>query len=561
MQLRAGIEINHYRLLEPLGKGGQGTVWKVIDPRGGGVERALKIVFLADKSAAAFDRARREARILAKAKHPALVTCHSMFEEPHDGIVGLVMDLVTGQSLADAVDGRHLDRGQHLAVLAQVAEALAYIHNAGLVHRDLKPENLLLSDEFSKDPNVLGTVKLVDFGIAASATNDTNLTTPGTIMGTLPYLAPELLDPSTWGRDQGPALDVFAFGVLASKLLLQKHPTGLGFDATAIDYARAYKAAEAGRIAWPPAGFEGRWGAVVRACLALKPTERPANGAAVLELLRMGVPPRRSSLSDSFGPTSPHRAPRTSTEPMLMPTVTRTAPMPGPPSIPQKAMADARAGVARAPSRSQRALPALLLVLLGALLSAALFIQFAPYLNNRASQSPSATAATAAPAPTPSPKAVRAAAEVATLACRRSNRPFNAQATRFECPVCEGEPAPLPPRGWQMRINGVTGPTPMPRPSLEKTICAQVSGSKELCVPFTKLPDVTGAAGRLPVTTADIDGGRLYVSIRDERGFVAQGFAHRRPDTTRFLASALCSGFVLYLDDPQVTISVFLDDH
>jgi hypothetical protein len=112
-----------------------------------------------------------------------------------------------------------------------------------------------------------------------------------------------------------------------------------------------------------------------------------------------------------------------------------------------------------------------------------------------------------------------------------------------------------------MRIYGVTGPTPMPRPESDKKICAQVEGSNALCVPFVKLPDKTGSAGRLPVTTTDIDNGRIYFTIRDGNGIIAKGFGHRRAGTTRFLASGLCAGFVLVLDEADVTISVFLDEH
>lgn len=288
MQLRPGDRINHYTLLEALGEGGQGSVWKVVDPRDGGLVRALKLISLAETGPAAFERARLEATILASASHPALVTCHSLFEEPRDGVVGLVMDLVQGGSLADALEARRLDSGHSRAVLAQLADVLAYVHGAGLVHRDLKPENVLLTDGFWEDRNRLGTVKLVDFGIAALTDNAMQLTAPGAVIGTLPYLAPELVNPATWGKGEGPSRDVFAFGVLAGRLVLDRHPTGLGFDADIIDYVRAYKAAEVGRIAWPPPGLEGSVAAVA-ACLALRPADRPANGAALVARLREGA--------------------------------------------------------------------------------------------------------------------------------------------------------------------------------------------------------------------------------------------------------------------------------
>jgi hypothetical protein len=113
-----------------------------------------------------------------------------------------------------------------------------------------------------------------------------------------------------------------------------------------------------------------------------------------------------------------------------------------------------------------------------------------------------------------------------------------------------------------MRLHGVTGPKPMPRPDLPKKLCAQVTGQSAICLPFTHLPDRTGALGRLRVNSSDLDDGRVYFSIRDDDGIIAKGFGHRRQGS-RFLESALCSGFVLQLDDPAagtVIISVFLDE-
>jgi hypothetical protein len=94
-----------------------------------------------------------------------------------------------------------------------------------------------------------------------------------------------------------------------------------------------------------------------------------------------------------------------------------------------------------------------------------------------------------------------------------------------------------------------------------RKVCAQVTGASSICVPFSSLPDRTGALGRLRVTSSDIEDGRVYFSIRDAGGIAAKGFGHRRPGTTRFLESGLCSSFVLVLDDPPTTISVFLDEY
>lgn len=540
MHLRAGDQINHYTLLEPLGAGGQGSVWKVLDPRGGGVERALKIVSLGDAKPSAFDRARREAKILTGASHPALVACHGLFEE-RDGVVGLLMDLVPGRSLAAAIDDGHLDRAQSLAVLGHVADVLAYVHRAGLVHRDIKPENILLTNAFWEDPSRPATVKLVDFGIAVSADNDTQLTRPGSVIGTTCYLAPEIVDPATWGRVEGPPRDTFAFGVLACRLLLGRHPTGLGFNAAPIDYARAYKAAQASRIAWPPSGIDGVWGAVVGACLALRPSDRPTDGAALLEMLRTGTPSNKQLPSEISSPTSAYTgigtergAPTEVARPPVGmgagPAQSRTIPGAPAPAALYAPSARSRGGIGA---------PLLLVAVLGATGGALGFW----YFNRSAVEAP------------PSTPPVQATAGP----CRNPELPFDARDTRFACPPCPGKAPPLVPRSWLMRIHGVTM-APMLRPELPKKVCAQVAGGASTCVPFISLPDRTGAWGRLQVTSTDIDAGRVYFSIRDSDGIVTKGFGHRRPGTTRFLESGLCSGFVVVLDDPPATISVFLDE-
>jgi serine/threonine-protein kinase len=553
MHHRAGDQVNHYTLLEPLGEGGQGSVWKVLDPRGGGVERALKIVSLSETGPSAFDRARREARILAGASHPALVTCHGFFEE-RDGIVGLLMDLVPGRSLADALEARRLDRNQGLAVLGHLADALAYVHGAGLVHRDLKPENILLTDDFWTDAMRAGSVKLVDFGIAASADNATQLTRTGTVIGTLPYLAPELIDPATWGRTEGPARDIFAFGVLACRLLLGRHPTGLGFDASMIDYARAYTAAQAGRLAWPPPGIEGRWGAIVGACLALRSGARPATGAALLDMLHAAASSRREPRGATANPTSPytmppHEAPTELARPLAG---ARTAPVhvktiPAGPST----------AAMRAPGAGSRGWVGVALLVVGGLGAVGGALAFSTL--GGASSAPPASPLSDTPAPTPQ-EAPAAPPAAAAGPCRNPDIHFDARDTRFACPPCAGKAPSLPAGSWYMRVHGVTGPTPMPRSGLPKKVCAQVTGGQPMCVPFLDLPDRTGALGRIRVTSADLDSGRVYFSIRDAEGILAQGFGHRRAGTTGFRESALCSGFVLVLDDADVTLSVFLDD-
>ncbi|MFO0762476.1 MAG: serine/threonine-protein kinase [Byssovorax sp.] len=551
MKLYAGDHVNHYKLLEPLGAGGQGSVWKVHDPRGGGIERALKIIQLDEAKPWAFDRARREAKILASARHPALVACHGLFEEPN-GVVGLLMDLVKGEPLDDLIAAERLGPERVEAVLEQLADALAYLHAEGLAHRDIKPANIILTDAFFTDPRRPGTVKLVDFGIAAPTDQHTQITRPGTFIGTLGYLAPEIVDPATWGKHEGPCRDVFAFGVLAYELLTGgRHPTGLAPTAKLPDYVSAYRDAGAGHLIWPPPGLEGPWADVVRACLALHVADRPRDGAAIRALLRTPSRPVDSRAGSS--PRAPHTAPPPASRTEISaPPIVLGARMSQPQTIPEAPLPF----IPRPPPRStagQRGTSAIALLSVGLLGAAGGAL--ALWFFGRSSPDPPAipfpapaTAVTLAP--------VSPAGAAPTGPCRNLSLGFDPRDTRFACPPCAGTPGPIASRDWLLRIHHVS-----PLPGAPAKVCAQVTGADPVCFPYDELPDRTGAHRRLRVTTDDINEGRVYFSVRDSAGgILAKGFGRRRAGTTRFLESALCSGFVLYLDDWPATLTVMLDE-
>lgn len=563
MQLRPGDRVDHYTLLEPLGEGGQGAVWKILDPRDGGVARALKLISLAETGPAAFDRARREARILAAAKHPSLVTCHSLFEDPRAGLVGLVMDLVPGRSLAQAADEGRLDRAHGVAVLVQVADALAYIHRAGLAHRDLKPENILLSEEFWTEPHGRGTVKLVDFGIAAPTGDATKLTTPGAVIGTLPYLAPELVDPASWGRGAGPSRDVFAFGVLACRMLLGKHPTGLRFDAAIIDFARAYKAAQVGKIAWPPQRLEGASGAAAAAaaCLALRPADRPTDGAAILALLRAGAPASTSEPA----PTSTYRPSRgaVSTEVMPSPPVTRSPEVPRVRTIPA---APAPTAFATERPRSRVGCWLSMLVFLGACAGVVAIGYELDWMGAFEQASPRAPAtAVAMPLPTPEPSAPATAkvAEDDSGACCPVGARCAGPTTfpREQCGRTCAERPPIP-RGasWQLRIEGVMRGREDLVPEHPSAEIGMRAGASVQTLRFSQINAGRASEGRLPITTEDVENSRVTFQITEGDTTLAAGPGRvmKRP----VLASALCAGLKVYIDAPSgepVVLSVYLD--
>jgi serine/threonine-protein kinase len=301
MPLKPGDRIDRYTLVAPLGAGAQGTVWKVLDPLDGGAERALKLVPTSGLSAESFERARREAQSLASAPHPNLIACYGLFEDVAAGLVGIALELVDGDPLQEATGDARMTAAHRSALLVQLAEALAFVHGSKLVHRDLKPENVLVTAAFWAEPTRPGTIKLVDFGIAIQVGNPRPLTQVGGVLGTAPYLAPEAIVPSVApDAALGYARDLFAYGVLAYELLLGRHPTGLEWDASPVQFVRAYAAAASGGKPWPPAGLPARWQEPIARCLAIDSTQRPASGVALLELVRAGA-----SLPDPQGQIDP----------------------------------------------------------------------------------------------------------------------------------------------------------------------------------------------------------------------------------------------------------------
>ncbi|EYF02607.1 protein kinase domain-containing protein [Chondromyces apiculatus] len=286
MHLQRGVRVDRYTLVEPLGRGGQGSVWKVNDPLDGGVVRALKLIKLGGMDPAAVERARREARAVWGAAHPALVPCRGLFEELSGNLLGLVFDFVAGRSLLEAARDPRMTGRHREAALRQVADALGHVHGLGIVHRDLKPENVQVTEGFWEAPDEAGGVKLLDFGIAAPADNRKGLTAPGMVVGTRAYLAPELLAPGLWlPLVEGFTRDLFAFGVLGWELCCGGHPTGLEGQAPAEAYVDVYRAADAGQRAWPPVGLGGTLGAAVGACLQVDPRRRPPHGMALVAML------------------------------------------------------------------------------------------------------------------------------------------------------------------------------------------------------------------------------------------------------------------------------------
>ena len=284
-------------------------MWRARDPLAQGQDKALKLVPLQTSRPEHSERVRREARALSQLDHPCLVPCTALFEDLKLGVVGMVMDLVAGTSLKRAMAEDQLNEAHKHSVLSQLATVLGYLHPIGIVHRDIKPENIMLTPSFWKGWDKPGTMKLVDLGIARVLDSD-RLTADGGVVGTVPYMAPEVLDPASFAGDSAhPQVDIFAFGVVGWLLLTGQHPTGLGADATLFDFAQAYRQAASAPGDFPLGEIGGPWSRRLRAALRLDARNRPPNGLALTEEMptrnNSGPPkiePAKSSTA-AFAPT------------------------------------------------------------------------------------------------------------------------------------------------------------------------------------------------------------------------------------------------------------------
>src|SRR5919199_3758496 len=175
----APVFAERYRVVRRLGVGGSGAVFLAHDER---LSRdvAVKRLHGAEVTADTARRLRREARVMAALRHSGLVTVYDMLTDEDDLL--LVMEYVHGETLADVLADAPLEWDRIAGLLDEVGAALDYVHEQGVVHRDLKPSNILVATS--------GRVKIADLGLATAA-EITNITPPGTVIGTPAYMAPE----------------------------------------------------------------------------------------------------------------------------------------------------------------------------------------------------------------------------------------------------------------------------------------------------------------------------------------------------------------------------------
>jgi Tol biopolymer transport system component len=287
-----GVAVGHYRIIEEIGFGGMGVVYKAEDTRLG---RLVALKFLPEHMAAdsvALERFRREARSASSLNHPNICTIHDI--DVYEGRDFIVMEYLDGQTLAIYIAGRRAVGTEFVAKLGMpIAEALGAAHSKGVIHRDIKPGNIFVTQS--------GLVKVLDFGVAklvaeASQSDPVPLTETNTITGTVPYMSPEQLR----GENLDTRSDIYALGVVLYEIATGRRLYSSSLHARLVDEVL-------NRPASPPSSINGKLSAraddIILKCLAKDPEDRYQTAKEIaVDLRRLSI--QGTSGAVSAGTTS-----------------------------------------------------------------------------------------------------------------------------------------------------------------------------------------------------------------------------------------------------------------
>ncbi|MDH6452302.1 serine/threonine protein kinase [Streptomyces sp. SAI-149] len=283
-QMQGLLLAGRYRLADPIGKGGMGRVWRAHDEvlhRAVAIKELTAALYVSESDQTVLlARTRAEARAAARINHSAVVTVHDVLD--HDGRPWIVMELVEGRSLADAVkeDGR-IEAREAARIGLWVLRALRAAHSAGVLHRDVKPGNVLLAQD--------GRVLLTDFGIA-QIEGDTTITRTGEVVGSVDYLAPERVR----GADPGPSADLWALGATLYTAVEGRSPFRRTTPLTTMQAVVDEEPAEPREA--------GPLGPVIAALLHKDPAGRP-DAAEAEQMLAEAAEGRRPNAAQAYVPT------------------------------------------------------------------------------------------------------------------------------------------------------------------------------------------------------------------------------------------------------------------
>ena len=272
MPLEPGSVLGRYRLVEMIGEGGMGEVWKAHDDN---LDRDVAIKMLLRGTlghATRRERFRREALVLSRLSHPGVATIFDF--DAHGGFDFLVMEYVAGGTLEARLESGPLPVESILTMGAAIADALDNAHKQGILHRDLKPGNIVLTAEDHP--------KILDFGLAvllSSGKGSGRMTEPGMVVGSLPYMAPEQL----FGEADDSRTDIYALGVLLFEMATGKRPF-VKDRPESLMFAIINTAAPSARSLRPD--IPDALDRLIGECLRKRPGERPASAAIVAQTLR-----------------------------------------------------------------------------------------------------------------------------------------------------------------------------------------------------------------------------------------------------------------------------------